>query len=45
MSAAAPRIAGKWRPSVGLVLFLVIGAVLALPLVGLFFFRIAENAP
>lgn len=44
MSATAPRIAGKWRPSVGLVLFLVIGAVLALPLVGLFFFRIAENA-
>lgn len=33
----------KWRPSVGLVLALVLTTVLTLPLVGLFFFRIFEN--
>ena len=46
MSAATPvnrLIEKKWRPSVGLVLVLVLTTVLALPLVGLFFFRIYEN--
>jgi signal transduction histidine kinase len=37
------RTPRKWRPSVGLVLVLVLTTVLALPLVGLFFFRIYEN--
>lgn len=38
--AKAPR---KWRPSVGLVVALVLAAALSLPLAGLFFFRIYEN--
>ena len=38
-----PQTPRKWRPSVGLVLMLVLTTVLALPLVGLFFFRIYEN--
>ena len=38
-----PRTPRKWRPSVGLVLMLVLTTVLALPLVGLFFFRFYEN--
>ncbi|MEN3930228.1 HAMP domain-containing sensor histidine kinase [Microvirga sp. W0021] len=33
----------KWRPSMGLIVFVVLGTVLALPLVGLFFFRLYEN--
>ncbi len=33
----------KWRPSIGIILLLVLTTVLALPLVGLFFFRIYEN--
>ncbi len=41
--APKPRTPKKWRPSVGLVLMLVLTTVLALPLVGLFFFRIYEN--
>jgi len=37
------KVRDKWRPSVGLVLALVLTTILALPLVGLFFFRIYEN--
>ena len=33
----------KWRPSVGLIVSLVMATALALPLAGLFFFRIYEN--
>ena len=33
----------KWRPSLGLIIALVLATVLALPLVGLFFFRFYEN--
>lgn len=33
----------KWRPTLGQVVFLVLATVLALPLVGLFFFRLYEN--
>ncbi|WP_400770786.1 ATP-binding protein [Methylosinus sporium] len=33
----------KWRPSVGLIVSLVMTTALALPLAGLFFFRIYEN--
>lgn len=36
----APR---KWRPSLGLIIALVLATVLALPLVSLFFFRFYEN--
>ena len=45
MSANAPklRVARKWRPSVGLIVALVVITALALPLAGLFFFRIYEN--
>lgn len=39
----APRVPGKWRPSLGLIIALVLATVLALPLVGLFFFRFYEN--
>ena len=35
--------ARKWRPSLGLIIALVLATVLALPLVGLFFFRFYEN--
>lgn len=42
--AAAPdRVKAKWRPSLSLMVFLMLTAVLALPFVGLFFFRIYEN--
>lgn len=37
------RVASKWRPSLSLIVFLMLSAVLALPFVGLFFFRIYEN--
>ncbi|MGD9544298.1 MAG: ATP-binding protein [Methylocystis sp.] len=37
------RVSRKWRPSVGLIVALVMLAALALPLAGLFFFRIYEN--
>ena len=37
------RASEKWRPSVGLVIFAVLAAVGALPLVGLFFFRLYDN--
>ncbi len=33
----------KWRPSLGLVIFTVLASVAALPLVGLFFFRLYDN--
>ena len=33
----------KWRPSLGMIVFAVLTSVIALPLVGLFFFRIFEN--
>src|SRR3954453_18414206 len=33
----------KWRPSLGLVIFAVLASVAALPLVGLFFFRLYDN--
>jgi len=33
----------KWRPSLGLVIFLVLTTVAVLPLVGLFFFRLYDN--
>jgi len=33
----------KWRPSVGLVIFTVLASVAALPLFGLFFFRLYDN--
>jgi len=38
-----PRRSEKWRPSVGLVIFTVLALVAALPLVGLFFFRLYDN--
>jgi two-component system sensor histidine kinase CreC len=38
------RITGeKWRPSIGLIVFTVLASVAALPLVGLFFFRVYDN--
>lgn len=37
------RVREKWRPSVGLVIFTVLASVAALPLVGLFFFRLYDN--
>lgn len=37
------QVAAKWRPNLSLIVFLMLTAVLALPLVGLFFFRIYEN--
>ena len=33
----------KWRPSLGLIIFAVLASVAALPLVGLFFFRLYDN--
>lgn len=41
--SGAPRIKRKWRPPLALIVFLVVATVLALPLAGLFFFRIYEN--
>src|SRR3978361_2117827 len=38
-----PRTGEKWRPSLGLVIFTVLASVAALPLVGLFFFRLYDN--
>src|SRR6195952_5079669 len=37
------RARDKWRPSLGLVIFTVLASVAALPLVGLFFFRLYDN--
>ncbi len=42
-STSAITVASKWRPSLSLIVFMMLTAVLALPLVGLFFFRIYEN--
>ncbi len=33
----------KWRPSIGLIIFTMLASVAALPLVGLFFFRVYDN--
>src|SRR5262245_10641556 len=33
----------KWRPRIGLIVLAILLTVMALPLVGLFFFRIYEN--
>lgn len=41
--SARRRAPAKWRPPLGLVTGLVLATVLALPLVGLFFFRLYEN--
>jgi two-component system, OmpR family, sensor histidine kinase CreC len=41
MSDAPAR--DKWRPSLGLVIFVVLASVATLPLVGLFFFRLYDN--
>ena len=40
---ACPRVAPKWRPRLGLIVFVALGVVLSLPLAGVFFFRIYEN--
>jgi two-component system sensor histidine kinase CreC len=37
------RIPPKWRPTLGFIVFAVLATVIALPLVGLFFFRIYDN--
>lgn len=37
------RIKQKWRPSLAMIVFAVLTTVLALPLAGLFFFRLYEN--
>ena len=37
------RAREKWRPSVGFIIFASLAAVAALPLVGLFFFRLYDN--
>ena len=36
-------VRAKWRPTLGLIVFAVLSTVIALPLVGLFFFRIYDN--
>jgi signal transduction histidine kinase len=41
MTELPPR--EKWRPTVGLIIFTVLATVAALPLVGLFFFRLYDN--
>jgi len=40
---SARRSPEKWRPSIGLIVFTVLAAMAALPLVGLFFFRVYDN--
>jgi two-component system sensor histidine kinase CreC len=37
------RPPSKWRPTLGFIVFSVLSTVIALPLVGLFFFRIYDN--
>ena len=37
------RMPSKWRPTLGLIVFAVLSTVMALPLAGLFFFRIYDN--
>lgn len=39
----APKVAAKWRPRMRSIVTLVVMTALALPLAGLFFFRIYEN--
>ena len=41
MISAATR--EKWRPSLGLIVFVVLAFVMVLPLIGLFFFRLYDN--
>jgi hypothetical protein len=43
VSRPGPRERPKWRPSLGLVVFVVLATVLALPLFSLYFLRIYEN--
>ncbi len=43
LSPQQRRPSHKWRPSLGQIVFVVLSTVLALPLVGLFFFRLYEN--
>src|SRR5437016_3003469 len=43
MTGPARRSAGKWRPSMGQIVFTVLAVMAALPLVGLFFFRVYDN--
>jgi len=44
-AGSKPRneVTTKWRPNLSLIVFMMLTAVLALPFVGLFFFRIYEN--
>ncbi|MDZ5650526.1 sensor histidine kinase [Nitrospirillum sp. BR 11828] len=42
-TATPLRIRAKWRPSLGMIVVAVLLAVAALPLAGLFFFRLYEN--
>jgi len=37
------RIRQKWRPTLSMIVFVVLATVMALPLIGLFFFRLYEN--
>ncbi len=37
------NVPAKWRPTLGMIVFIVLMTVLALPLVSLFFFRLYEN--
>ena len=37
------RMPSKWRPTLGFIVFAVLSTVMALPLAGLFFFRIYDN--
>jgi signal transduction histidine kinase len=43
VNAGDGRVPVKWRPRLGLIVFLTLTLVLCLPLLGLFFFRIYEN--
>lgn len=38
-----PQLKEKWRPSLGLIVFIVLVSVAILPLIGLFFFRLYDN--
>lgn len=42
-SNSSVKVRRKWRPSLSLIVFSMLTAVLALPFAGLFFFRIYEN--
>ena len=37
------RFRERWRPSLGLIVFVVLAFVMVLPLIGLFFFRLYDN--